>query len=169
MPAMSPPNRAGSFLACSKLNFRLLMAPDRLGLLIVPTPKPSALSEQGLFSDKVLICARCGVFSRTMSTKPPYEQRVSHRIMLYAAQRHPHELNQYTIEDILREEMEPDSKWIRVEDRLPGTNEEVLIGIAGNPRSVAGYLNSELKWKRVIGNKLIKVTHWQPMPEGPTE
>jgi hypothetical protein len=35
----------------------------------------------------------------------PIEARISHRIMLYAAQRRPHAMNQFTIEDIVREEL----------------------------------------------------------------
>lgn len=35
----------------------------------------------------------------------PVDQRISHRIMLYAAQRAPGMMNQFTIEDIIKEEM----------------------------------------------------------------
>lgn len=39
----------------------------------------------------------------------PVEQRISHRIMVYSAQRAPHMMNQFTIEDIVKEEMTKES------------------------------------------------------------
>lgn len=39
----------------------------------------------------------------------PVEQRISHRIMIYAAHRAPSMMNQFTIEDIVKEEMAKES------------------------------------------------------------
>lgn len=35
----------------------------------------------------------------------PIEARISHRILIYAARRAPHAMNQFTVEDIVREEI----------------------------------------------------------------
>jgi hypothetical protein len=35
----------------------------------------------------------------------PVEARISHRVLIYAAQRSPHAMNQFTIEEIVREEL----------------------------------------------------------------
>jgi hypothetical protein len=42
-------------------------------------------------------------------TNWPVEARISHRILLYAAQRAPHTMNQLTIEDIVKEEIAKES------------------------------------------------------------
>ena len=46
------------------------------------------------------------------------EQRISHRIILHAAQRSPHAMNQFTIEDIIRDELakEPNDKDSQEDD-----------------------------------------------------
>lgn len=61
--------------------------------------------------------------------------------------------------------------WISIDDRLPENNTEVLISIDygnGKQSVLMGYMRSQdVSWRGVVGQKLIGVTHWQPLPEPP--
>lgn len=61
--------------------------------------------------------------------------------------------------------------WISIDDRLPENNTEVLISIDygnGKQSVLMGYMRSQdVSWRGVVGQKLIGVTHWRPLPEPP--
>ena len=63
----------------------------------------------------------------------------------------------------------PDS-WISVDERLPETNEDVLVVVdyGGKSGVITGYMRSQnLGWQGLVGQRLTDVTHWQPLPEPP--
>lgn len=60
--------------------------------------------------------------------------------------------------------------WISVEERLPETNEDVLVVVdyGGKSGVITGYMRSQnLGWQGLVGQRLTDVTHWMPLPEPP--
>lgn len=57
------------------------------------------------------------------------EQRISHKVLLYAAQRHPEKMNQYTVEDIVRREIKAEVEAMR--EAIREANEALfrLVGL----------------------------------------
>lgn len=53
---------------------------------------------------KIRKAVESGRMHELLKGDAPVAQRISHRIMLYAAQRSPLPMNQFMIEDIIREE-----------------------------------------------------------------
>ncbi|MEG1896537.1 MAG: DUF551 domain-containing protein [Oscillospiraceae bacterium] len=69
------------------------------------------------------------------------------------------------------------SEWIKVEDRLPKTNEKVLCCYHFNKHidmpfiSVLSYYASDEvpHFQHTLGDDKMRVTHWMPLPEPPKE
>jgi hypothetical protein len=57
-------------------------------------------------------------------------------------------------------------RWISVEERLPD-NEDVVLCVTKNKRPFVCRYDHYWKHWRVSGS--VKVTHWMPLPEPPTE
>ena len=60
-------------------------------------------------------------------------------------------------------------EWIKTSDRMPVPFVEVLVCTEDGSRYVAA-LNSEMTWDDGdFFDDIQNVTHWQPLPEPPTE
>ena len=64
-------------------------------------------------------------------------------------------------------------KWISVEERLPGDNDDVLVRyVHSNGKryhTVGNYLSPFDTWFTDIDNDVVIITHWMPLPEAPKE
>jgi hypothetical protein len=56
-------------------------------------------------------------------------------------------------------------EWISVKDKMPPSNERVLICSDCGTVQI-GYTTRKDEWRKVGVNP---VTHWQPLPESPTK
>ena len=73
-------------------------------------------------------------------------------------------------EDAIKDWNTRADKWISVEERLPETNEDVLVVVdyGGKSGVITGYMRSQnLGWQGLVGQRLTDVTHWMPLPEPP--
>lgn len=65
------------------------------------------------------------------------------------------------------------NEWVNVKNRLPTYNLNVLIVINGNENIRIGFVDQDNCWLDeehwcVEENGEVKVTHWMPLPEPPT-
>ena len=68
----------------------------------------------------------------------------------------------------LIDELEKQTQWISVEERLPSIAQEVIVNTEFEG-VCAGVLDSYMEWYAPCSDyKLTRVTHWMPLPSPPT-